>query len=91
MTDATLTSFRALADAMAGPTPRDWQWIGPHLSQRMFGITAQRAQDYAERFGGHALPMDTPSCAVCGRARDGSVGHERCPMCDYNPNNPEGR
>lgn len=52
--DATLSAFRGLADAMAGPEPRDWEWVGAHMSQRMFGITERRATEYAERFGGTA-------------------------------------
>jgi len=56
MTEASLSHFRALADTLAGPEPRDWQWIGPHLSQRMFGITEQRAKAYAARHGGTAAP-----------------------------------
>lgn len=53
MTEATLAEFRRMAEAMnRGPTT--WQWIGPHMSQRMFGITEARAKQYAERFGGIA-------------------------------------
>ena len=54
MNDATLQAFRQIADRMAGPEPRDWEWIGQHLSQRMFGITQQRAEDFARRHGGLA-------------------------------------
>lgn len=57
MTDAALIEFRRLADALAGPEPRDWQWIGPHMSQRMFGITERRTRDYAARHGGEARRM----------------------------------
>lgn len=57
MTNATLIHFRALADAM-NTEPTTWQWIGPHLSQRMFGITEQRAKAYAERHGGVARKME---------------------------------
>lgn len=57
MTDATLRRFRAIAASMT-TEPIDWQWIGPHMSQRMFGITEQRAKDYAERHGGEARKMD---------------------------------
>lgn len=52
-----LQAFRDIADVMAGPDPRDWQWIGPHMSQRMFGITESRAKAYAERHGGTAERM----------------------------------
>ncbi|MFI5402782.1 MAG: hypothetical protein ACHQ1G_07595 [Planctomycetota bacterium] len=61
MNDATLSSFRDLADAMGGPTPKNWQWIGEHASQRMFGITERRAREYAERFGGTARRMEVRS------------------------------
>lgn len=56
MNDAALQGFRNIADAMLGK--QDWQWIGPHMSQRMFGISEQRAKDYAKRHGGEARPMD---------------------------------
>jgi hypothetical protein len=58
MNHAVLTHFRALAEAMAGPEPQNWQWIGPHMSQRMFGITEQRARAYAARYGGVARQME---------------------------------
>jgi hypothetical protein len=56
MTDATLQMFRDIAAAMT-VDPTDWQWIGPHASQRMFGITRTRAEEYARRHGGTASPM----------------------------------
>lgn len=46
MTDATLAHFRNLADALVG-APADWEWVGPHMSQRMFGITQARAEAFA--------------------------------------------
>jgi hypothetical protein len=55
MNDATLQAFRQIADAMIGQA--DWQWLGPHASQRMFGITRERAEAYAARHGGEAKPM----------------------------------
>lgn len=55
MTDSTLTAFRDIADALIGQA--DWQWIGPHLSQRMFGITRERAERFAKVHGGQAAPM----------------------------------
>ena len=58
MTDAQLSHFRSLADAMRGDEPADWQWIGLHMSQRMFGITEKRAREYAERHGGTAAKME---------------------------------
>ena len=51
--DATLEAFRAIAEAMQ-TEPTTWQWVGAHMSQRMFGITERRAKDYAQRFGGIA-------------------------------------
>ena len=56
MHDAQIQAFRAIAEAMQ-TAPTDWQWIGPHLSQRMFGITKTRAKAYAERHGGVAQRM----------------------------------
>jgi hypothetical protein len=52
-----LNTFRQIADQMAG-APQDWQWIGQHLSQRMFGVTEQRAKAYAARHGGVASKME---------------------------------
>ena len=57
MQDATLNHFRTLADLIAGDDLRDWQWIGPHMSQRMFGISEARAKAYAARHGGTASRM----------------------------------
>ena len=56
MTTAQLLAFRAIAETM-NTEPTDWQWIGPHMSQRMFGITEARAKAYAERHGGEAKRM----------------------------------
>lgn len=60
MNEATLSEFRAIADRLAGSEPRDWQWIGPHMSQRMFGITEKRAREYEARHGGLATPLIDP-------------------------------
>jgi hypothetical protein len=57
MNDATLTAFRNIAAAMQ-TEPTDWQWVGQHMSQRMFGITEARARAYAERHGGTAAKME---------------------------------
>jgi hypothetical protein len=57
MTNATLAQFRAIAETMAGDEAQDWQWIGPHMSQRMFGISERRANAYAERHGCTAKQM----------------------------------
>lgn len=56
MTSATLEYFRQIAETMQ-TEPTDWQWIGPHMSQRMFGITECRAKEYARRHGGCAEQM----------------------------------
>lgn len=58
MNSAQLETFRDLAATLAGPEPQDWQWIGKHMSQRMFGITEKRARDYAARHGGAATKME---------------------------------
>ncbi len=56
MNAAQLEAFRSIASAMQSD-PQNWEWIGPHMSQRMFGITEARAKGYAERHGGTARPM----------------------------------
>jgi hypothetical protein len=56
MTNATLNYFRTIAETM-NVEPTTWQWIGPHMSQRMFGISESRARDYAARHGGVASLM----------------------------------
>jgi hypothetical protein len=56
MSNSQILAFRAIADAMQ-TAPTDWQWIGVHMSQRMFGITEARAKAYAERHGGVATKM----------------------------------
>ena len=58
MTNATLQAFRDLHEAMQ-TEPTNWQWIGPHMSQRMFGITRTRAESYAQRHGGTAAEMQS--------------------------------
>lgn len=55
MSTATLNAFRQIADAML--PDQTWQWIGPHMSQRMFGISEQRAKEYAKAHGGVARKM----------------------------------
>lgn len=57
MNDAQLQAFRNIAATMAG-APTNWQWIGRHMSQRMFGITEARAKEYAARHGGEAKAME---------------------------------
>lgn len=57
MRDEVLSEFRRLADTLAGDEPRDWQWIGPHMSQRMFGITERLAKANEARHGGVARQM----------------------------------
>jgi hypothetical protein len=58
MNNATLEAFRAISDAMQ-TEPTNWQWIGKHMSQRMFGITEKRAREYAETYGGVAKPLSS--------------------------------
>jgi hypothetical protein len=71
MNDETLTAFREIASQMIGKA--GWEWIGPHMSQRMFDITEKRAKDYARRFGGTARPMQLqPAYGVCDKC--GTVG-----------------
>lgn len=55
MTNATLDMFRTIAAEMIGKA--DWEWVGPHMSQRMFGITRERAERYAKAHGGTARQM----------------------------------
>jgi hypothetical protein len=62
MTAAALNAFRDLAEQMIGRA--DWEWVGPHMSQRMFGITQERAEGYAKAHGGTARKM---GCGTCGR------------------------
>ena len=56
MNDATLEGFRKIAETMLGK--QDWQWVGPHMSQRMFGISQERAEGYAKSHGGVAKKME---------------------------------
>ena len=53
---AELALFRRLAREL-GVIDEGWQWIGPFMSQRMFGISEKRARDYAARYGGEASKM----------------------------------
>lgn len=57
MNDATIIAFREIAVITIGAEPQDWQWVGPHMSQRMFGISEKRACEYAARHGGSARKM----------------------------------
>ncbi len=56
MTGTTLEAFRSIAAAMTS-APTDWEWVGVHMSQRMFRITQERAEKYAAQFGGVARRM----------------------------------
>lgn len=58
MTDPTLIAFRQIADTLAGPAPRDWQWTGRYVSQRMFGISEAQARALTARHGGEARRME---------------------------------
>lgn len=55
MNQTQLEAFRTIAATLIGKT--DWEWIGPHMSQRMFGISQERAEGYAKAHGGLARPM----------------------------------
>lgn len=57
MNYAVLAQFQAYAEAM-NPEPANWQWIGQHMSQRLFGITEKRAKAYATTHGGIASPLE---------------------------------
>lgn len=57
MNYAVLAQFQAYAEAM-NPEPTNWQWIGQHMSQRLFGITEKRAKAYAITHGGIASPLE---------------------------------
>ena len=72
MNDAVLSQFRSMHAAMH-PEPHDWQWIGPHMSQRMFGLTAERAKAYAARHGGTARQMEPPTISIILPPRGGLV------------------
>ena len=88
---ATLQGFREIAGAMG--LGGGWQWIGPHMSQRMFGISEARARAYAARHGGVAAPMAPQpradhefgcGCQECGgTATDwqSAAGDVACPRC----------
>jgi hypothetical protein len=56
MNNSVLNEFRRLAEVL-NPEPKNWQWIGPWMSQRMFGITEVRAKTYAIKYGGTASLM----------------------------------
>jgi hypothetical protein len=57
MNYAQLRYFESLYEAMQ-TEPHDWEWVGPHMSQRMFGISEKRAKAYAKRHGGAARKME---------------------------------
>lgn len=63
MSDAVLNVFRDHAEAM-GIRDEGWCWVGEHLSQRMFGISEQRAKEYAARHGGRAM-LDSEYMKEC--------------------------
>ena len=79
MTDETLTAFRDIADDLLGKD-RDWEWIGPHASQRMFGITQKRADGYAKRHGGTARKMEHPLTGFAPFRRKEKIILTRFPM-----------
>ena len=59
MKDAALNNLRQMAQIVCNPhkMPEDWECQGKWMSQRMFGITEQRAKDMASRYGGVARKM----------------------------------
>lgn len=57
MNNATLQAFRQISAEMQ-PAEQNWQWVGKWMSQRMFGISEQRAKEYAARLGGEAKKME---------------------------------
>ena len=61
MNDATLESFRAIADQMMGPEPRDWNFEGPYISTRYYGITRAKAEELAGKFGGKMWRDNDPA------------------------------
>ena len=56
MNEAVLEHFRQIAKTMTAE-PTNWQWEGPHMSQRVYGITEKRAKGYAAKHGGEAKKM----------------------------------
>jgi hypothetical protein len=60
MNDATLAAFRQIAENLTNPNkmPKDWEWQGQWMSQRMVEITEQRAKEMAARYGGVAKKME---------------------------------
>lgn len=67
MENTTLQAFRDIAATMQ-TSLTDWEWVGLDMSQRIFGITKQRATDYASWYGGTAKKT---GCAVCGDTHTG--------------------
>lgn len=61
MNHVQLEALRMIAAHMAGSAVQDWQWIGEYMSQRMFGITEERAKKYAKRHDGIAKQMEQTS------------------------------
>jgi hypothetical protein len=59
--DKFLRDLRAIANLVLGD--RTWQWIGPHMSQRMFAITEAHAKNNVARYGGFAQKMPDPTMA----------------------------
>jgi len=55
MNNQQLENFRSIADQMF--PDQSWQWIGKWESQRMFGISQERAEAYAKQHGGEAKQM----------------------------------
>ncbi len=60
MNAATLQAFREIAASMQ-TSPQTWQWVGPFMSQRHFGISEAKAREFAARHGGVAQEMKAAS------------------------------
>ena len=67
MTDAQLQGFRGIAAAM-GCDDQSWQWIGPYMSQRHFGISEERAKAYQAKHGGEARQVTHASATFSAGA-----------------------
>ena len=78
MNDRTLNAFRQIASDMG--IGGDWQWIGKYDSQRMFGLSEDRAKAYASKYGGEARRMPDNSDIVAqsiGKSGDVPSGYDR--------------
>ena len=49
--------LRSIADEFP-IVPKNWEWVAPHLSRRISGISELRARDLVARNGGSAVEMN---------------------------------